>query len=103
MVHVPDFTEGDQLDLSNILANAALTRDNLKDYVQLVDGENGTVVNIDTSGHGGEGGWVQVASLDNVHVNQDGVNMFFDPTNQTIDFTQSGPDEWKVEDGDTPV
>ena len=103
VVYVPDFGTNDQIDLSTILANAAITRDNLKDYVQLVDGENGTVLNIDTSGHGGEGGWVQVASLDNVHVSQTGVNMFFDPTHQTIDFTQSSPNEWKVEDGDTPV
>ena len=69
----------------------------------MVDGDAGTSVQVDITGHGGSGGWVEVATLGNVHVNQDGVDMAFDPTHQTIDFTQGAPDEWKVEDGDKPV
>ena len=103
VVHVADFGTDDQLDLSSILANAAITRDNLKDYVQLVDGEAGTSVQVDVTGQGGQSGWVEVASLDQVHVNQAGVDMFFDPINQTIDFSQNTEDQWKVEDGDTPI
>ena len=92
---VTDFQLGDKLDINDILPNSStINSAQFQDYVQLVDnGNGGALLWVDADGSGSESSWEQVVQLDHIDLNT--VNLYFDPTAQTIDFSQNAGD-WDI-------